>query len=48
MGPPRGPDLLASFGQSAGVVRPKPQPTGVTIYSSPRDMGTVTLPPQTQ
>lgn len=32
----------------AGVVRPKPQPTGVTIYSSPRDMGTVTLPPQTQ
>jgi hypothetical protein len=33
---------------SAGVVRPKPQPTGVTIYSSPRDMGTVTLPPQSQ
>jgi hypothetical protein len=27
---------------------PPPQPTGVTIYSSPKDMGVVELPPQKQ
>ncbi len=28
----------------AAVAQPKPEPTGVTIYSSPKDMGIVTLP----
>jgi len=40
----------AEHGQLAAVVRPvpKPQPTGITIQSSDKDMGTVVLPPGKQ
>jgi len=40
----------AEQGQLAAVVRPapRPQPTGITIQSSDKDMGTVVLPPAKQ
>lgn len=35
-------------GAAVRVATPKPAPTGITIYSSPKDMGVVTLPPPKQ
>jgi hypothetical protein len=34
----------AANAPARAVVQPKPQPAGITVYSSPEDMGVVTLP----
>jgi hypothetical protein len=39
-------NAVAALAGRPVIAPPPPEPTGVTIYSSPRDMGVVKLPPQ--